>query len=75
MFEITQLAKTFYLHTQQQAEIPVVANVGFVVQPGECVALTGESGSGKIDGAAVNIWQLSGPNRKHQRGRHRSCCR
>ena len=47
MFEITQLAKTFYLHTQQQAEIPVVANVGFVVQPGECVALTGESGSGK----------------------------
>ena len=47
MFEITQLAKTFYLHTQQQAEIPVVTNVGFAVQPGECVALTGESGSGK----------------------------
>ena len=25
MFEITQLSKTFHLHTQQQAEIPVVA--------------------------------------------------
>ena len=47
MFEITQLSKTFHLHTQQQAEIPVVSNVGFAVQPGECVALTGESGSGK----------------------------
>ena len=47
MFEITQLSKTFHLHTQQQAEIPVVTNVGFAVQPGECVALTGESGSGK----------------------------
>ena len=47
MFEITQLSKTFHLHTQQQVEIPVVSNVGFAVQPGECVALTGESGSGK----------------------------
>jgi len=47
MLEITQVSKTFHLHTQQQAEIPVVTNVGFAVQPGECVALTGESGSGK----------------------------
>jgi alpha-D-ribose 1-methylphosphonate 5-triphosphate synthase subunit PhnL len=47
MFEITHLSKTFHLHTQQQAEIPVVRDVGFAVCPGECVALTGESGSGK----------------------------
>ena len=47
MIEITHLSKTFHLHTQQQAEIPVVTNVDFAVQPGECVALTGESGSGK----------------------------
>ena len=47
MFEIAHLSKTFHLHTQQQAEIPVVSDVGFAVCPGECVALTGESGSGK----------------------------
>ena len=47
MFEIAHLSKTFHLHTQQQAEIPVVRDVGFAVCPGECVALTGESGSGK----------------------------
>ena len=47
MIEITQLSKTFHLHAQQQAEIPVISNVGFAVYPGECVALTGESGSGK----------------------------
>ncbi len=47
MFKITQLSKTFHLHTQQRAEIPVVCDVGFAVHPGECVALTGESGSGK----------------------------
>ena len=74
MFEITQLAKTFYLHTQQQAEIPVVAKGGVAVQPGDCVALTGASGSGKSTLLRL-IWQLSGPNRKHQRRRHRSCRR
>ena len=47
MFEIAHLSKTFHLHTQQQAEIPVIRDVGFAVCPGECVALTGESGSGK----------------------------
>ena len=47
MFEITQVSKTFHLHTQQGAEIPVVRDVSFAVCPGECVALTGESGSGK----------------------------
>jgi alpha-D-ribose 1-methylphosphonate 5-triphosphate synthase subunit PhnL len=47
MFEIAHLSKTFHLQTQQQAEIPVVRDVGFAVCPGECVALTGESGSGK----------------------------
>ena len=47
MLKIKNLSKTFYLHNQQQAEIPVVTDVNFSVLPGECVALTGESGSGK----------------------------
>lgn len=47
MIHVENLAKTFTLHNQGGAAIPVVRSAGFAVAPGECVALTGESGAGK----------------------------
>ncbi|WP_375691152.1 phosphonate C-P lyase system protein PhnL [Pseudooceanicola sp. LIPI14-2-Ac024] len=47
MIRIETLSKTFTLHNQGSAVIPVMANAEFSVAPGECVALTGESGAGK----------------------------
>lgn len=47
MFQISGLSKQFHLHHQQQARINVVEGVEFSVAAGECIALTGESGSGK----------------------------
>lgn len=47
MIEIRDLKKTFTLHNQGGAEIPVMENAAFDVAPGECVALTGNSGAGK----------------------------
>ena len=47
MFEISGLSKEFHLHHQQVARINVLEGVNFSVLAGECVALTGESGSGK----------------------------
>ncbi|NKX44780.1 phosphonate C-P lyase system protein PhnL [Roseicyclus persicicus] len=47
MIHVENLAKSFTLHTQGSAVIPVIAGAGFTVAPGECVALTGESGAGK----------------------------
>lgn len=41
------LSKSFTLHNQGSAVIPVLADCTFDVHPGECVALTGESGVGK----------------------------
>jgi alpha-D-ribose 1-methylphosphonate 5-triphosphate synthase subunit PhnL len=41
------LAKTFILHTQGGARIPVFSALDLEVAPGECVALHGPSGSGK----------------------------
>jgi energy-coupling factor transporter ATP-binding protein EcfA2 len=41
------LGKSFTLHNQGGVTIPVHAGAGFSVAPGECVALTGESGAGK----------------------------
>ncbi|MEQ9642876.1 MAG: phosphonate C-P lyase system protein PhnL [Alphaproteobacteria bacterium] len=41
------LAKTFTLHLQDGAELPVLRDTALKVKPGECVALTGRSGAGK----------------------------
>ena len=47
MIEVQDLGKSFTLHNQGGAVIPVLEGAGFVVAPGECVALTGASGAGK----------------------------
>lgn len=47
MIEVTGLAKTFVLHNQGGAALPVFADLAFAVRGGECVALHGASGSGK----------------------------
>ena len=41
------LGKTFTLHLQGGARIPVLAGVDLAVRAGECVALSGPSGAGK----------------------------
>jgi alpha-D-ribose 1-methylphosphonate 5-triphosphate synthase subunit PhnL len=47
ILETSGLAKTFTLHGRGGIELPVFAGVDLRVQPGECLALTGASGSGK----------------------------
>ncbi|WP_204115331.1 phosphonate C-P lyase system protein PhnL [Shimia biformata] len=47
MIEIENLCKSFILHNQGGTEIPVMAGASLRVEPGECVALTGQSGAGK----------------------------
>jgi alpha-D-ribose 1-methylphosphonate 5-triphosphate synthase subunit PhnL len=47
MIEISDAAKTFTMHLQGGVELPVVRNVSFHVEPGECVVLSGPSGAGK----------------------------
>ena len=47
MIVIENLSKSFILHNQEGAVIPVMAGAALSVAPGECVGLTGQSGAGK----------------------------
>jgi len=47
MIEISNAEKTFTMHLQGGVRLPVVRNVSFHVEPGECVVLSGPSGAGK----------------------------
>ena len=47
MIEISNAEKTFTMHLQGGVELPVVSEVSFHVESGECVVLSGPSGAGK----------------------------
>ena len=47
MLRIRNVGKSFTLHVQDAAEIPVFRNVDLTLGAGECIALTGASGAGK----------------------------
>lgn len=47
MIELNNVSKSFTLHNQGSAVIPVMQNAELSVKPGECVGLTGVSGAGK----------------------------
>lgn len=47
MIQISNLSKSFTLHNQGGAVIPVMAGAALTVAPGECVGLVGQSGAGK----------------------------
>lgn len=47
MISIENVSKSFVLHNQGTAEIPVMQGASLTVAAGECVALVGASGAGK----------------------------
>lgn len=64
MIQLEGVHKTFTLHNQNSAVIEVLNDVSFEVAPGECVALTGASGSGKS-----TVMRLMYGNYRAQSGR------
>jgi alpha-D-ribose 1-methylphosphonate 5-triphosphate synthase subunit PhnL len=67
MIDVRGAEKTFVMHLRDGIRLPVVRNVSFEVNPGECVVLSGPSGAGKssvlkmifgnyrCDSGAINI--------------------
>ena len=47
LLEARDLSKTFTLHGRGRLALPVFSSINLTVQAGECLALTGHSGSGK----------------------------
>ncbi len=47
MLKVTNVGKSFTLHTQGSTEIPVFKDINFNLSGGDCIALTGASGAGK----------------------------
>ncbi|WGW01889.1 ATP-binding cassette domain-containing protein [Vibrio sp. YMD68] len=47
MLSVSNVSKTFVLHNQSGAKLPVLSKSSFSVDKGECVVLLGRSGSGK----------------------------
>ncbi|KIC20267.1 phosphonate C-P lyase system protein PhnL [Leisingera sp. ANG-Vp] len=47
MIELKNVSKSFTLHNQGSAVIPVMENASLSVEPGECAGLIGASGAGK----------------------------
>ena len=47
MIRVESLLKSFILHNQGGVTLPVLKDVSFTVQRGECVVLAGQSGAGK----------------------------
>ncbi|WP_417743542.1 phosphonate C-P lyase system protein PhnL [Salipiger sp.] len=47
MIRVSDVSKSFVLHNQGGAVIPVMAGAALAVKRGECVALVGDSGAGK----------------------------
>jgi len=45
--ELTEVAKGFTMHLQGGLRLNVLRHVGFAVEPGQCIVLTGPSGIGK----------------------------
>jgi alpha-D-ribose 1-methylphosphonate 5-triphosphate synthase subunit PhnL len=45
--ELKNVSKTFTMHLQGGLRLPVLRDVSFSVEPGQCVALHGPSGAGK----------------------------